>query len=134
MIVGIGIDLVSASRIKRILDQSWGNRFVTRVFGPEEISYCRSGSKPEEAFAARFAAKEAMVKALGTGFSKGVTPAQIIVRGGDRQKPSIVLIIRGGEDRQVHGNQQPQRFFISLRRYGLRYRNCREDLNRPSCF
>ena len=91
MIVGIGIDLVSSSRIKRILDQSWGNRFVTRVFGPEEISYCRSGSKPEEAFAARFAAKEAMVKALGTGFSKGVTPAQIIVRGGDRQKPSIIL-------------------------------------------
>lgn len=91
MIVGIGIDLVSASRIKRILDQSWGNRFVTRVFGPEEISYCRSGSKPEEAFAARFAAKEAMVKALGTGFSKGVTPAQIIVRGGYRQKPSIIL-------------------------------------------
>ena len=91
MIVGIGIDLVSSSRIKRILDQSWGNRFVTRVFGPEEISYCRSGSKPEEAFAARFAAKEAMVKALGTGFSKGVTPAQIIVCGGDRQKPSIIL-------------------------------------------
>jgi holo-[acyl-carrier protein] synthase len=91
VIVGIGIDLVSASRMKRILDQSWGNRFVTRVFGPDEISYCRSGAKPEEMFAARFAAKEAMVKALGTGFSKGVTPAQIIVRGGDRQKPSIVL-------------------------------------------
>jgi holo-[acyl-carrier protein] synthase len=91
VIVGIGIDLVSASRIKRILDQSWGNRFVTRVFGPEEISYCRSGPKPEEAFAARFAAKEAMAKALGTGFSEGVTPAQIIVRGGDRQKPSIAL-------------------------------------------
>jgi holo-[acyl-carrier protein] synthase len=103
VIVGIGIDLVSASRIKRILDQSWGNRFVTRVFGPEEISYCRSGSKPEEAFAARFAAKEAVVKALGTGFSKGVTPAQIIVRGGDRQKPSIVLTSVAGKIAQSMG-------------------------------
>ena len=48
-------------------------------------------AKPSEAYAARFAAKEAVVKALGTGFSKGITPAAIVVCGGERTRPTIRL-------------------------------------------
>jgi holo-[acyl-carrier protein] synthase len=91
MVVGIGIDLVSVSRMEKILNQPWGNRFLKRVFSPSEISFCKKRLKPQEAFAARFAAKEALVKALGTGFSGGVSPVQIIVDQDAKQKPIIRL-------------------------------------------
>ncbi|MCX5872321.1 MAG: holo-ACP synthase [Deltaproteobacteria bacterium] len=91
MIVGIGIDLVSVSRMKRVLDRNWAARFINRVFTSEETAHCLKSARPEECFAARFAAKEAVVKALGTGFTRGITPVQIMVCGGERQKPSIAL-------------------------------------------
>ncbi len=77
--------------MQRILDRPWGRRFVERVFCPEEIAVCDRAARPAEAYAARFAAKEAVVKALGTGFSKGITPAAIVVCGGERTRPTIRL-------------------------------------------
>ncbi len=91
MIVGVGIDLVSVSRMKKILGQAWARRFVERVFTPQEIALCSKTLKPEERFAGKFAAKEAAVKALGTGFSGGISPKQIMITGGVKRKPSILL-------------------------------------------
>ena len=91
MIVGVGIDLVSVSRMKKILGQVWAHRFVERVFTPQEIAQCSKTINPEERFAGKFAAKEAAVKALGTGFSLGISPNQIMITDGVKQRPSILL-------------------------------------------
>jgi holo-[acyl-carrier protein] synthase len=91
MILGIGVDLVDVPRMERALTSSWAGRFITRVFAPEEIAACERAPRPGESFAARFAAKEALTKALGTGFSRGVAPRMIVVRGGERTRPSIEL-------------------------------------------
>jgi holo-[acyl-carrier protein] synthase len=89
VILGVGIDLVEVPRMQRVLDRPWGRRFIERVFCPEEIAVSEGAARPSEAYAARFAAKEAVVKALGTGFSKGITPAAIVVCGGERTRPTI---------------------------------------------
>lgn len=65
-VVGLGIDLCSIDRIKRIVGGPRGNRFVNRVFTEAEQVYCRGRADSESSFAARFAAKEALMKALGT--------------------------------------------------------------------
>ncbi len=111
MVVGIGIDLVSVSRMEKILNQPWGNRFLKRVFSPTEISFCKKRLKPQEAFAARFAAKEALVKALGTGFSGGVSPVQIIVDQDAKQKPIIRLSAKASVVAQSKGIN---RFSVSI--------------------
>ena len=92
MILGIGVDLVEIPRMQRILDRPWARRFIERVFRPEEIIVCEKAARPVEAYAARFAAKEAAVKAFGTGFSRGITPAAIVVGGGERTQPTIHLL------------------------------------------
>ena len=91
MIVGIGIDIVPVSRMERILNSRWADRFVRRVFSPDEIRACSEAAVPAQSYSARFAAKEALAKALGTGFSKGVGPANVSVRGGERSRPEISL-------------------------------------------
>lgn len=91
MILGVGVDLVDISRMERALATSWSDRFLCRVFSRGEISTCTGAAQPAQCFAARFAAKEALAKALGTGFSRGVAPADIRVHGGERQRPFITL-------------------------------------------
>ena len=66
MIYGIGVDLVSISRVERVI-RRWGDRFVDRVFTPGEAEICYRRATPFSAFALRFAAKEAVAKALGVG-------------------------------------------------------------------
>lgn len=91
MIVGIGVDIVDVARMERILQGRSVETFVARVFSPEERAVSQRSPRPAQAYAARFAAKEALVKALGTGFSRGITPGQIHVVGGERSKPRIEL-------------------------------------------
>ncbi len=80
MIIATGIDLVEISRIEEIFLQR-GNRFRDRIFTPDEIAYCESVASRFASYAARFAAKEAVMKALGTGWSEGVAWREIeIVR------------------------------------------------------
>ena len=69
---GIGTDIVKISRIEALISR-YGDRFLTRLFLPAEISYCQAKKRPAIHFAARFAAKEAMLKALGTGLSQGIS-------------------------------------------------------------
>lgn len=71
MIVGIGIDIAEVDRIGQSIDR-FGSRFLDRIFTEGEIRYCDSKANRVERYAARFAAKEAAMKALGTGWNHGV--------------------------------------------------------------
>lgn len=79
MIVAIGVDAVAIARIERLWQQS-PERFPQRVFTADEAAYCRSRAHPAESFAARFCAKEAVMKCLGTGWADGMAFRQIEVR------------------------------------------------------
>jgi len=72
MIVGTGVDICEVSRIAASISR-FGERFLRRCFTPAEIAYCNAKPHPAERLAARFAAKEAAMKAIGTGLSHGVT-------------------------------------------------------------
>jgi holo-[acyl-carrier protein] synthase len=71
MIFGTGIDIVKIKRIETVINK-WGDRFIDRVFTPDEKTFCLKRVRPYRAFALRFAAKEAFSKALGTGMKEGV--------------------------------------------------------------
>ncbi|MFY9947485.1 MAG: holo-[acyl-carrier-protein] synthase [Candidatus Sulfotelmatobacter sp.] len=71
MIVGTGIDIAEVPRIRKAIER-FGDRFLQRVFTPAEILYCDSKANRAERYAARFAAKEAAMKAIGTGWNHGV--------------------------------------------------------------
>ncbi len=71
MIVGTGIDIAEVPRIRQAIER-FGDRFLQRIFTEGEIRYCQSKANRVERFAARFAAKEAAMKALGTGWNHGV--------------------------------------------------------------
>lgn len=86
-ILGLGVDLVPVSR----LASARGARFDRRVFTPAELAHARRSADPDERLAARFAAKEAVMKALGTGWGKGVGWRQIEVRTGRDGAPALRL-------------------------------------------
>ena len=90
MIYGIGIDLVMVKRIDDAL-RRWGERFQKKVFTAYEIEYCLQKRDPSPNFAARFAAKEAFVKALGVGMRRGVHWKDVEVRRGPLGKPLLKL-------------------------------------------
>jgi holo-[acyl-carrier protein] synthase len=87
-IVGTGIDLVEVPRIAASIER-FGERFLTRIFTPDEIRYCRSKHNAAERFAARFAAKEAALKAIGTGWRGGVAWVEVEVRREPGGRPSL---------------------------------------------
>ena len=89
-IEAIGIDLVEVPRIAEAV-RRFGERFVSRVFTPWEIQYCSSKINPELSFAARFAVKEAVFKAIGTGFSEGVKWTSVEVVNDKRGQPEVRL-------------------------------------------
>ncbi len=88
----VGIDMVAISRVRGVLERH-GGRFLRRVYTPEEVAFCR-GRVPE--LAARFAAKEAVMKALGTG-ARGVAWREIEVLPNHRGKPLVYLSGRARE-------------------------------------
>lgn len=90
MILGIGIDLVEIDRIKKICDR-WESHFTSRVFTEKELDYCNKKKNCYQSLAGRFAAKEAMFKALGTGWAFGMHWKEIEVVNDELGKPSIVL-------------------------------------------
>ena len=71
MILGIGIDTEDVDRVRLVIDRH-GHRFLDKVYTPREIAYVDDKANRYERYAARFAAKEAAMKALGTGWNKGV--------------------------------------------------------------
>jgi holo-[acyl-carrier protein] synthase len=93
MILGIGIDTVSISRMERLIAVR-GDRFLRKVFSEGEIEEGKKRLTNAPFFAARFAAREAFVKALGTGFSQGVSLRDIEVIKGNRGQPELLLSAR----------------------------------------
>jgi len=87
---GIGIDLVEVARVKDLLERR-GARFTARVFTEAEVAYCDRQARPELHFAARFAAKEAAMKLLGTGWADGVGFRDIEVVPDPKGAPRLVL-------------------------------------------
>jgi holo-[acyl-carrier protein] synthase len=103
MIVGVGTDMIEISRIERSIGQ-FGERFLQRVYTPGEIAYCqRKKTHAAESFAARFAAKEAGAKALGTGISQGVAWKEIEVRREPSGRPTLHLTGRARERADLLG-------------------------------
>ena len=96
MIVGIGVDLVETARIKESIDQ-YGDRFIRRLYTSGEIDYCEKFKNRAERFAARFAAKEAGFKALGTGWREGVRWLDVEVSNQANGKPELLLHGRAEE-------------------------------------
>jgi holo-[acyl-carrier protein] synthase len=96
MIIGSGIDLVEIGRIQQSIDRH-GSRFLDRVYTGAEQSYCLSKRQSAESFAARFAAKEAGAKALGTGMSYGVTWREIEVVREPSGRPTLKFHGRAAE-------------------------------------
>src|SRR5512133_2648418 len=90
MIVGTGIDLAEVPRLAAAIDR-FGDRFLRRIFTPDEIQYCESKANRVERYAARFAAKEAGMKAIGTGWNHGVRWRDIEVARKPGGRPSLVL-------------------------------------------
>lgn len=90
MIIAIGIDLVEVSRLEEVFARR-GDRFRARVFTESEINYCESLGSKFASYAARFAAKEAVMKALGTGWSEGVGWKDIEVVSRPGIAPAIML-------------------------------------------
>ena len=86
----VGIDFVEVKRIKSSLDR-FGEHFLKRIFTGEEVKYCQSKKKPEISLAARFAAKEATMKALGTGWSSRVKWTDIKVKNNEKGAPLVEL-------------------------------------------
>jgi holo-[acyl-carrier protein] synthase len=96
MIVGSGIDLVEIGRVQRSIDR-YGQRFLDRVYTAAEQAYCLRKRKSAESFAARFAAKEAGAKALGTGISHGVNWLEIEVAREPGGRPTLQFHGRAAE-------------------------------------
>ena len=88
MIVGTGVDISEVRRIQAALER-FGDRFLRRVFTPDEVRYCMGKPNVAERLAARFAAKEAGMKAIGTGLRYGVTWHDVEVVRLPRQRPVL---------------------------------------------
>jgi holo-[acyl-carrier protein] synthase len=101
---GIGIDLVQIPRMRDVIAR-WDERFLRRVFTEGEIAYCRARRDPVPHFAARFAAKEAATKALGTGLSLGVRWRDVEVCRERGQPPRVVLHGRAREMSLARGGR-----------------------------
>jgi holo-[acyl-carrier protein] synthase len=102
MIVGTGVDIAEVARIRQALERH-GERFLKRVFTPEEVRYCTGKANAAERLAARFAAKEAGMKAIGTGWRRGVTWKDIEVLRQPGQRPQLRFSGRAAEIAQALG-------------------------------
>jgi holo-[acyl-carrier protein] synthase len=110
MIYGIGFDLVQVSRVEDAL-RRWGERFQNKVFTPGEIRYGLKKRNPARHYAARFAAKEAFVKALGIGIRRGVHWKDVEVQRGPLGRPDLKIYGRAVEICRKEGING---FFLSL--------------------
>jgi holo-[acyl-carrier protein] synthase len=119
-IIGVGSDIVECVRIAHMIDRH-GQVFLSRVFTPHEICYCRSRKKSTEHFAARWAAKEAVLKCMGTGMSKGLCWTEIEVRNEPSGQPRVVV---QGATRELVEGKRISEFMVSLshcRNYATAY-------------
>ncbi|MCH2210798.1 MAG: holo-ACP synthase [Fuerstiella sp.] len=110
MIRGIGTDIVEIERIRRMIDRH-GDSFLQRCFTPAEIEFACKYKDSSVRFAGRWAAKEAVVKVLGTGFVRGITFHDIEVLSLHTGQPAIEL---SGQAARNAVQQQIQRILVSI--------------------
>ncbi|HTS67901.1 MAG TPA: holo-ACP synthase [Terriglobia bacterium] len=110
MILGIGVDIAETLRIERSLERH-GERFSQRVFTPAEIAYCEKFKNRAERYAARFAAKEAAFKALGTGWRDGIRWLDVEVVHLPSGKPELVL---SGKALEIARQMRVTRMAVSI--------------------
>ncbi len=89
-IFGIGTDIVECARILRMIER-YGELFLRRVYTEREIAYCQSKKRATEHFAGRWAAKEAIFKAMGTGWRRGMCWTDLEVRHDPQGKPQVMV-------------------------------------------
>ncbi len=110
MIIGTGVDIVEIARFRKVMERL-KDRFILRVFAPSEQQFCQKHRDPIPHFAARFAAKEALFKALGTGWAKGVTWLDVEIQR-ERQDPPIMVL--RGEAQRFSKNLGTRKIHLSL--------------------
>ncbi len=108
MIVAVGVDAVEVQRVQRLLKN---DGFVERIYTESERAYCLERARPTESFAARFAAKEAVMKCLGTGWSRGVGFRQVEVQRKASGELSVALT---GRALEVSQEREIGRIHLSL--------------------
>lgn len=118
-IIGYGVDIVEVARIASMLE-THGQRFVERVFTEAEQAYAESGKRRRvERYAARFAAKEAVLKALGTGWRDGIAWTDIEIRLRPSGQPFVVLSGRCAEIAAAAGIDSWQVSLSHTERYAM---------------
>ncbi|MCI0496024.1 holo-ACP synthase [candidate division KSB1 bacterium] len=111
MIFGIGIDIIEVARIEKQIEAE-SNSFVNKIFTDNEVRYCETKIKNKaQNYAARFAAKEAFFKALGTGWRDGLSWKDIEIENDDLGKPSILLT---GKSKQIIQENNISTVHVSL--------------------
>lgn len=110
MILGTGIDLAEVDRIREAVEK-YGRRFLERIFTPGEIAYVEGKANRHERYAARFAAKEAGMKAIGTGWRRGVRWQDFEVRNQRGGRPELLLY---GAAAEVARQMGVERIHLSL--------------------
>lgn len=103
-LAGIGVDMVEIARMEKVLARR--PSFATRVFTADERAYCERMARPAQHYAARFAAREAVLKALGTGFSQGIGFADVSVARNEAGQPQAQLAGRAAEVAAQKGVQE----------------------------
>lgn len=109
MIIGCGIDLVNIKRIENIIIK-WGDNFIFRVFTLSEKEYCEGKTNKYQSYAGKFAAKEALLKALGIGL-RGVNWKEIEIRNNNYGQPNINL---HGKLNKIASQKRVNKYFLSI--------------------
>jgi len=110
MILGVGIDIIEVTRIAASYEK-FGERFVNRILLPDEIAYCLSHRNPAPFLAARFAAKEAISKAFGTGIGAALGWHDMEIRRKESGEPFVVM---HGKGEKLFKSRKARRLPISL--------------------
>jgi holo-[acyl-carrier protein] synthase len=110
MIIGTGVDVVEIERFRKVMERL-KDRFIRRVFTEDEQQFCLSHRDPVPHFAVRFAAKEALFKALGTGWARGVTWLDVEVRRERQDAPTMLL---HGEAERLSAGKGANKVHLSL--------------------
>jgi holo-[acyl-carrier protein] synthase len=108
MIIGLGTDIAEVPRIAKSIGN---NSFKERVFSKAEIAYCETKTNKEESYTARFAAKEAFFKALGTGWRGGMSFNEVEVWNDDLGKPTLNIL---GQTAEIIKERNIKSIHISL--------------------
>ena len=95
-IIGIGSNITECLRIAQMIDRH-GESFINRVYTPAEITYCQARAQATQHFAGHWAAKEAILKALGTGWRRGISWRDVEVRNEPNDRP-VVMVQAGAKE------------------------------------